>query len=139
MRLLLVFSVIGIAVFHVLGLQFGWYLSVAWLDIPMHIAGGAWIALLFSYVARERLGAFRVGKKWEFFIAGLGAVAIVGIGWEIFELFMDVVVWRQYGLLNAPGQVHYDTMTDLVNDLVGGGAALWISERRSAKRSSAGR
>lgn len=136
MRLLLALSVALIAVIHVLGLQFGWYLTIRWMDIPMHIAGGAWVALLFVYIARDRLGAFSSGAKWELIVAGLGTVAIVGIGWEIFELLMDVYVWRQYGFFNAPGPVHFDTLTDLVNDLIGAVLTLWVLSRRNNPRRS---
>ncbi|OGZ00378.1 MAG: hypothetical protein A2945_03460 [Candidatus Liptonbacteria bacterium RIFCSPLOWO2_01_FULL_52_25] len=135
MRLLLIISFVLVAIFHVVGLQFDWYYTVPWLDIPMHMMGGAWVALFFWHVASLWSHSFLAEKKWLVVAAGLGVVAVVGIGWEIFELFMDVVVLRQYGLLNAPGQVHYDTLTDLTNDLVGAGVALWMLERRNTKRS----
>ena len=92
----------------------------------MHIAGGAWLGLAFWYVFKNRLNAFALEKKWIVFVAGIGVVATIGIFWEIWELVLGVYIKEQYTLLNAPGDVHFDTLKDLFDDLVGGALVLGV-------------
>lgn len=126
MGLLLAVFVIIIALFNFAGLQFGWYITARWMDIPMHIAGGAWLGLAFWYVFKNRFNAFALEKKWIVFVAGIGVVATTGIFWEIWELVLGVYIKEQYTLFNAPGDVHFDTLKDLFDDLVGGALALGV-------------
>jgi hypothetical protein len=133
MRLLLALSIVAIALLNFAGLQFEWYVAARWMDIPMHIAGGAWIALAFWYVAHDRLKAISFEKKWLVFAAGVGVVAIVGIFWEIWELILSVYIKEQFTLFHAPGDVYFDTLKDLFDDLVGGALALGVLITRKNK------
>lgn len=84
----------------------------------MHIAGGAWVALAFFIVAQH--GNILPGNRFAALLFTLGMVAIVGIAWEFYELFMDVTVFQKYALHATPGPIHFDTLKDLFNDMLGG-------------------
>ncbi len=133
MRIFLLVLIVCIALFNFAGLQFGWYITARWMDIPMHIAGGVWLGLAFWYVAHDRLKAFSFEKKWMVFVAGVGAVAIIGIFWEIWELILGVYIKKQYTLFNSPGDVHFDTLKDLFDDLVGGAIAMYALVTRNGR------
>jgi hypothetical protein len=98
------------------------YFYIWWLDIPMHILGGFWVALtslVFYY-------AFPEGKEKERSVIFVYALAIasvltIGLMWEIYEFSVD----SMFSLaLNQVG----DTLKDLSDDFVGGviGATLFI-------------
>lgn len=104
---------------HIPGNFLGWYYAVPWLDIPMHLAGGAWVGLLFFYIFGVRKSVFSPGNSLYFLICGLGFAALIGILWEFYEFAMDVLVWKSYPVWAAPGYIHFDTLKDLFNDLLG--------------------
>lgn len=113
--------------------SFGLYWTWAWFDIPMHVLGGAWIALLGAYIlgVRTKIVQFQELTPLARFIFILGFVAIVGIGWEIFEYLVDALFVSKSLILARPGDL-FDSLKDLFDDLVGAGAmcvvlhyALW--------------
>ena len=106
--------------------MFKWYYSVWWLDIPMHIAGGIWVASAFIYIARTTKDLLPANSVAAF-INCLGVVALIGILWEFYELLADVYVFHKYPLLAAPGILHFDTLKDLFDDLIGGTIAFLVS------------
>ncbi|RJP43633.1 hypothetical protein C4587_02740 [Candidatus Parcubacteria bacterium] len=120
MKTLLFVFLFLILAFHFPALELGWYHTLPWLDIVMHIAGGAWVALLFNYIFAVRLGAVSPKNPLAFVILGLGFVSLVGIFWEFYEFGMDVLVLRAYPYNLEPGYILFDTHTDFANDLLGG-------------------
>lgn len=117
-------SLAVIMVAHGIGVFRNWYWAIWWYDIPMHLAGGAWAALVFFYLAEEKWNIVPrayAGKKGVImiFVLALGFTALLGIGWEFFEYLYDVFVAKRHGFFFAE-QGLTDTMGDFVNDLAGG-------------------
>ncbi len=108
---------LGIAVFvvalHGMASAFGWYWIFRWFDIPMHILGGVFAGYLgmIGYVFATR------NRRPPAWVSVLSALA-VGIAWEILE--------HQYGLAGLDPVHRFDTLKDLVDDMMGGVIALLI-------------
>ena len=113
---------------HTLALSLGWYYSMWWFDIPMHIAGGVWVASAFFYIARER--RILPANPIAAFLFCHGIVALIGELWEFYEFLADIYVFHTYTPLAAPGGLHFDTLKDLFDDLVGGSVATLLLLRR---------
>lgn len=115
---------------HFFGILLSWYWTVPWFDIPLHIAGGAWVAFLFFYLLRRREDIFDARKNFLFTLIGtLGFVALVGVGWEFYEHLSDLV----FRDAQVQGSLK-DTLADLTNDFIGGTVAtvafwLWKGKR----------
>lgn len=91
------------------------YIKLWWYDIPMHILGGIWVALMFFYWFYERN---EILKKENGFlnniIFALGFVALFGTFWELYEYSFDTF------FTDLHLQTLSDTLKDLVDDLMGG-------------------
>ena len=88
-------------------MEFFWYSSIWYFDMPMHFLGGLWLGLASIYLfslkdisAKSILRIFLI-------------VLFIGIGWEIFEIFIDKFITQ-----NSSDFV--DTMSDLFFDVLGG-------------------
>lgn len=94
----------------------GLYYALPWIDMPMHIAGGASIAFAgMSFLAFLRTRGFV--NELPFLLRTLFIMSFVGlaaVSWELWEFSMDVVFDRhlQIGL--------FDTMSDVSFGLLGG-------------------
>lgn len=82
------------------------YYYWAGTDILMHTAGGASMACIALAVWPQK-------SDWRRWVAMLGFVALIGIFWEWYEFFSDLLV----GTFTQPGLA--DTMADLFFDLFG--------------------
>lgn len=120
-------SLITIFVFNDLGLRYDWFHIYWWYDIPMHIAGGAWVAAAFIYFARQYEWIARIAPPT--FIHTLGVVLLVGIGWEIFEYSVDVFIFQKYTFSTVPAFILIDSLHDLLNDLIGAALAFFVWRR----------
>ncbi len=83
------------------------YYEIWWLDIPMHILGGAGVASLAIALINFK------NKKvtfWKIFVA----VLVVALAWEIYEYICDLT---NLGYWNGNW---IDTVADLLNGLIGG-------------------
>ena len=126
-RLLLVSLVIIFAV-NFVALRESWYWSYRWLDTVMHIAGGAWLALLFCYLAGERFRLFDLRRNFLItLVAALAFVAFVGVFWEFYEYFHDTVIAKlPPGTPRPHPDIYADTLKDFANDFIGGALAVVI-------------
>ena len=124
-RFLLIFVLI-IGAAHILGSFKSWYWTYSWFDTPMHLAGGAWVALLFFYLFEEHFRVFDSKKNFLFTITvALGFVALIGILWEFYEYFHDAFISRLPPNTPRPHpNLYIDTMKDFLNDLIGGTLAI---------------
>jgi uncharacterized membrane protein YjdF len=104
-----------------LALYYHLYFYLWWLDIPMHLLGGAWVALMTLFLY-ERSTFFQEGRHNPFFLAILvvASTLSIGLGWELFELSAQTWIER------ATHADLADTLADLVNDLVGALVAVWF-------------
>jgi len=121
MAKLVVFSLFGILGFHFISSIYSWYDQIFWLDIPMHLIGGMWVALLFIYLFEKNMHDLRRVHFLKALVLCLGFVALIGILWEFYEYLADVYIFKIHPLFEVTNPKNYpDTLTDIVNDLVGG-------------------
>ena len=116
-----------IFVVHSAAVALSWYYLYPWIDIPMHIASGFWIGLLFFYLFFERQQILR-GELNFIQIAFLctGFVAFIGAGWEVYEYLLEVFVIHLMPFGGSVPGLHFDTLKDLFDDTVGGAlASVW--------------
>lgn len=125
MAKLVSFSLFGILIFHFLSSFYRWYDQIWWLDIPMHLIGGMWVALLFVYLFEKNVLKLEQIHFFKALILCLGFVALVGIFWEFYEYLSDVYIYNVHPLNLVFNPKNYpDTLSDLVNDFIGGIVAL---------------
>lgn len=122
--LILLTIIAAIGAVHYLALWYEWYGTVWWIDIPLHLLGGAFIGVLFVYLVAVRRDILGKTDALSFLVLGVGFVALIGILWEFYEFWADVWFLKKYALNEFPGWIHADTLKDLLNDLIGGAAAI---------------
>ena len=93
------------------------YVTVWWVDIVTHLLFGAWLAAILLHPQ------LRHYAKSPLFIFAL--VLLAGLGWELFELLYDVFVAVPRGITLAQHGA-WDTLKDLLNNLLGAAAALGV-------------
>jgi hypothetical protein len=113
---------VAIAVVNAFAEHYYWYWLMRWFDMPMHFAGGIWLAGTVLWW-RFFSGKFTVSPnaKTIFAWAVLGAIG-VGLIWEVYEA---AVSYFTVGHMNDI----LDTIGDLVLDTMGGAVAagiLWV-------------
>lgn len=101
-------SITTLAVIDFLAIQFSLFWVYWWFDIPMHMLGGATVAL--GYQSRFMLK--RVVTELSFTLpATILFVMAVGVSWEIYEYVVGAIVPFGYA---------FDTIKDLTDDFIGG-------------------
>src|SRR5882724_2628370 len=119
-----------IVVAHYAGIVGNLYWTLPWYDIPMHIAGGVWVGLLFFYLMERRTGNPMRDPLVPLLLRTLGFVALVGVAWEFYEYVSDVFILHKYAWGDALSGQAFDTLKDLFNDLLGAFlASLWYRFR----------
>ena len=95
------------------------YWEFWWFDIVMHFAGGFFVGLLALYLYYYSRFVEPKHFSWIFaLLLSLGATALVGVLWELFEFTSDqfaISIGRRVELQ----QQFQDTLGDLFSDLVG--------------------
>lgn len=127
----IVFLLIAILGTHVFALVFNWYWELPTLDVILHFAGGAWIALMFVWaILRWPEYASFSAQAWLLVFIGLSVVSFTGVLWEFFEFCFDIFIGGSLGA--APAQLGLrDTLSDLVFDLLGGAfILLWYVKKK---------
>lgn len=110
--------ILFIAIVNGLANEFSWYWRVAWLDIPMHLLGGFWVAsVALWFISRYGKTGFRKVSKTTYLLS-LFAVLTIGVLWEIFEFKVDTLV--NFSEKNSA----MDTASDLFFDILGGVIAI---------------
>lgn len=101
-------SLLTLAGLHAAALTFYLYWIYLWFDIPMHILGGATVALGYQ----SRFGLSRYAPRLSFgILSTLLCVIVVGVLWEGYEYVVAPPIKAGYA---------FDTLTDLVMDIGGG-------------------
>lgn len=110
--LILVVLIVVIAIVNGFADYYYWYWRMRWFDMPMHFAGGVWLA---GTVAWWRYFRRETAMVSFFHILATCLVAALGIGflWEVFEAWLSFVT---VGHINAMP----DTLGDLLFDTIGG-------------------
>lgn len=130
MKKYLVISLIIIIIIYILSIIYLWYDKFWWFDTPMHIIGGIWICALFlNIVQKQKFNFLDINFKISkqnflliilYIVIPIGFVAFIGVLWEFYEFFTDVVILKKYVFNDAPGYILFDTLKDLFNDMLGG-------------------
>ena len=111
-----------VAVLHYAATIFFLYWAVAWFDILMHFLGGLLIGLMTLYIFFTSGYVKYPNGHWVVVLSvTLGAVLIVGLAWELWELFAglsDVLKDRA------------DTILDLIMDMIGGSVAFLYGKNK---------
>lgn len=111
-------TAVALLFFHLLGND-GLYFTYSWYDIFMHMLGGLAIGFLAYQLSLSVKGI--IGFSWKNVIY---AVFLIGLAWELFEAI--------FGIAGAPvgTKAYYiDTVKDLVDDCIGAGVAVFISNQ----------
>ncbi len=111
---LLAFSTLAFV--HVVALQLFLYWHLWWFDIPMHILGGAVVAL-GAFVLRD-LRMYPLTGIARSFWQSLALVGFVMVVWELFELWAGIPITAAYPL---------DTMIDVSVGFVGGVVGYYVA------------
>ncbi len=113
---------ISVAVLHKIALSLFLYWNVWWFDIMMHFLGGALISLITLFFIYDlRFLNFKVKNKIVIFSAAVGMTLIIGLSWELWEIyvgFIDIYV-------DGP-----DSFLDLITDVLGAIAAYLYSKEK---------
>ncbi len=105
------------------------YYLLWWFDIPMHIMGGLWVALMSLVIYYHTSYFKRKDRSVAFVISfALASTMIIGLFWEVFEFSVEHFV-----KLNDNGLL--DTLKDLVDDLIGASLATAIFIKRGYNKS----
>ncbi len=118
-----------ILVLHVMSIVLLWYTRIWWIDVLLHILGGAWVALAFFYVQRHFAPHLRESvPPLIHLVLAVGVVMLVGVMWEWLEFAFDYFFFpEKFGFRAQLGLP--DTMGDLLSDFIGGLALGWYGIR----------
>lgn len=126
----LVVLIIAIAIANGLADKYYWYWTMRWFDIPMHFAGGMWLAgvAVWWYRPSQSISPVSFSK-----ILAICLCAALGVGllWELYEAGVSFLT---VGHINAMS----DTLKDLLFDTIGGTTVAvftWWRIRRNNKQS----
>jgi uncharacterized membrane-anchored protein len=117
----LFFTSLLVLILHVIALKFFLYWSTDWFDILMHLLGGVVIGLLAMFLFYTS-GYMKFPKDHlgSIFAMTIGAVLLVGLTWELWEIFVGFT-----DVLDDQA----DTMLDLVMDTIGGFVAFGYGKK----------
>jgi len=113
----LVFVVFFIFLLNYLALEFYWYSSIWYLDMPMHFLGGFWLGLILILFLRIEEISFKSILK---IIIG---VLLFGFLWEIFEIVINKTITENFFNI-------LDTISDIFFDFAGGLFAILYFSRQ---------
>jgi hypothetical protein len=110
-----------VAVLHYFALELSLYWTTDWFDILMHFLGGAVIGLMVMFIFFTSGYIKYPNDHWVVVLSvTLGAVLIVGLTWELWEIFV--------GFTDVLNDLN-DTVMDLIMDMIGGSAAYLYSKK----------
>ena len=94
------------------------------IDRPMHVAGGAIVALFtgLAIFTERPLSPLRQLPWWALALILISFTMLVGVMWELYEFGWDHFVADRIGAIRAQPNIQ-DTMEDFLFDLMGGGVA----------------
>jgi len=120
MKIILKKEIFGIGILvlilHMIALKLFLYWTVGWYDIVVHFLGGFLIGLIMISFIRRVHNSEKILDVGLLFSSVILAVLVIGLGWELWELFIgftDII------------QDKADTIMDLVMDLIGGTSAIF--------------
>lgn len=119
--------VIVVAGLHNLAAHLGFYYSFIYFDDIMHFLGGLLVGLVaLRLLFVSEMAGFSHFNNTVAFLVTIGAVLIVGLFWELFEVFIGATQINAIDLR--------DTISDLVLDTIGAIAAFWYYYKKVWRR-----
>ena len=112
----LVFFFVAMATAHLSFYKLGTYGTLPWLDLPMHVLGGVFLALVWLFVAKNYIQDV---NRVVFSASLIGFVLFFGIGWEIAELIGWLYFSDVCRLCSLYDPLVGDLLLDLALDFVG--------------------
>ncbi|MEK7148379.1 MAG: hypothetical protein AAB770_00510 [Patescibacteria group bacterium] len=108
----LVAFLVFIAIVNGLAYANYWYWTMRWFDMPMHFAGGAWLAAFGVWWQYSRLG---VAPKDFISLLGVCFIFAFGVGllWEAYEAVVSFLTVEHINAMS-------DTLSDILFDILGG-------------------
>mgnify|MGYP001564509679 CR=1 FL=1 len=112
---------LALALFIIAGIDcvanyYSWYWVIRWFDMPMHFAGGAWVAgvvIWWKFFSAKKESLFVAPTINRLIIWGVGGAFVIGLGCEVYE---SVISLLTQGHINNV----QDTISDLFLDMAGG-------------------
>lgn len=125
---ILVFLIVAIAVAQVFAESYYWYWLIRWLDMPMHFAGGLWVAGVVLWW-RFFSGKFASAPlaAGPLFVWAIGGAVGIGLIWEVYEAGVSYLT---VGHMNDM----LDTFGDLIFDVLGGLIAASVVYLRTSNK-----
>jgi len=117
---------LALATVHHLGIALHFYYTIPSLDLVTHFLGGLWVALIILWLI------FRSGyvqmisfSEKNVMLVTLVSILVVGVLWELFELWAGIIIKDGYVL---------DTALDGAMDVLGAlvGFYLFVSIKKTA-------
>lgn len=114
--------VVCISILNYFAYQFHWYWKFWWFDMIMHTLGGVFVgsfSLWYYFLRKYSASQAPVLQKSFVLLVSLASIAVVGVGWELFEFSIDkFVAFSRHDPV--------DTASDLFFDVVGSIIAVFI-------------
>ena len=105
----------AIGVVYGLMMWLGWHFIIPWIDIPLHLAGGVWVGMMFVLLfGRLFSDEAWSSKRFRILIVVVSFAAFIGVLWELFEFGVTEI-----GGIYFQGNIA-DTMGDFLMDMIGG-------------------
>ncbi len=114
-----------VALINAIAVEWHLYHYIWWLDMPMHVISGMWVALMGLTLYYRGARPVLKTRSTEFVIAfALATVLIVGLAWEVYEFAIGHMIANTVDGLR-------DTLSDLCDDFIGGllGAGIFLIKR----------
>ena len=92
-----------------------WYLRHTWIDIPFHLLGGFFVAMLFSDYLKAH---FRPNSTLQNILIIVGVTVFIGVIWEFMEYSGGALQLKFISRYIYIGDIE-DTIKDLSNDTFG--------------------
>lgn len=116
--LIFLIAALVLAVTHYFSLELYLYWRYLWLDMPMHLLGGAVVAL--GYLSLRDFIP-RLPSRWFRPIIVVGFVFLIAVLWELFEQIIGVEFDHDRYVI--------DTLSDLIMGLLGGTIGYFVGSR----------
>ncbi len=113
----------AIGVVYGLMMWFGWHFIIPWIDIPLHIAGGVWVGMMFVLLfGRLFSDTAWSSERYKILIVVISFAAFIGVLWELFEFGVTEIagIYFQGDIVDTMG----DFLMDMIGGLIGGIVAM---------------
>ena len=111
------FALLLVGVTNLVGIFFHLFYTINWFDMGMHFLGGFFVAVSTLAILTRHTSNFSYGQLLAW---GLVSACILGILWELFELYFHITS------LQSPSYIG-DNGMDLTMDVFGGLLAVLYS------------